>query len=178
VRTQDLVRQRDREGSVLDARVVLALGGELLRRRAQLLGGARHRRSRRELGGAVVAVVAEGREVVLVGRARHVDLRGLRGVLVEVRGQREARRHHADHLVRHAVELDAAPDHARIAGVTALPERMPQHHDVRPARTVLLGCDAAADERPRAQHREGARGDEAHVDARRLAIAGQVLRVE
>jgi hypothetical protein len=178
VRSQDLVRHRHREGAVLDAGVVLAFGRELLRRRAQLLGGARHARSGHELGRAVVAVVAERREVVLVGRPRHVELRGLGRVLVEVGGQREARRHHADHLVGHAVELDAAPDQGGVAGEAALPQRVAQHHDVRPAGAVFLGRDAAAEKGPRAEHREGARGDEADVDARRLAVAREVLRVE
>ena len=129
VLSQDLVRQRHREGLVVLSRVVAPLCGELLHRRLQLGGGASRGGAGAQPRRRVVAVAVEVGELVGLGGTRHVELRGLRRVLAEVGGQGEPWRHDADDLVGHPVEGDRTPEDGRVAAEAALPEGVPEDRD-------------------------------------------------
>src|SRR5436853_7157618 len=82
--------------------------------------------------------------------------------------------HHADDGVALAIEHDAAPDDLVIAGELALPETVAEYRDL--IVTGLIFCiekDPPAPRRRR-QRREEAGCNERHIDAFRLACAGQV----
>ena len=128
------------------------LGAQLLDRRARAKPGD---------------VLHEGRsrrgQVALVDREWGPELR------FDV-GRLEPGPHHADDLVRLAVDRDRAADHGGIAAVAALPEAVAQDDDVRVGPIFLFG-EGAAQDGPAAQQAEDPRRDERRGHALRIAVA-------
>ena len=88
--------------------------------------------------------------------------------------QPEARWQDPDHLVGDAVYLDRASHQAGVAAVAAEPEPVAEHHHVRPAGHLFIGCEGAPQHRLHAEQREEVGGDRGEVHPLRLAIAGEV----
>ena len=174
-RADDLVVEAHRERGELH----LAREGTLVRQlagdAAQVVVGAGDGGARGEARDRVVAVApVVGPELLGLGRARHPQLRRVGRVLAEVGGQREAARHDAHDLVRHAVDLDRAADHRRVARVASLPQRVAEDSELRPARPVLRLREAAPEERRDAERLERVRRDLAGGDPHGLAVAREV----
>ncbi len=72
---------------------------------------------------------------------------GHRGVVREA----ESRRHHADDLVRNAVERERAPDRSRITTQPADPEGVAHHHHAVASRRLLLRQKSASQRRGNAE---------------------------
>ena len=87
-------------------------------------------------------------------------------------GEVEARRHHADHHMRFAVEGDASPDHRRIPPELRLPERVAEHQ--LPAVRFAGGIEHPAQQRRDPEQREHLGRDAGHREAARLARAHEV----
>ena len=83
-----------------------------------------------------VAAVARGR-LLRIERERRPDLRAV--------GKREARRRHADDLVRLAVDDDAASDDRRVAVEAPLPNAVADDDDVMAAERLVVAHEAAAE---------------------------------
>ena len=170
--SRDLVGERYGEGREAHGLGVEPFLGEAAGHRLELGRGLRGRRSRRELRRRVEAVIA-----ALLGgveEERHPELRRLRGVLAEVRGKTEAAGHDADHLAGPAVDQDRPAHEPGVAPVAALPEPVADdHHRVR-ARLLLFRSEVPAEDRIRAQGREGVDGDGGDAHAHRVPVPREV----
>ena len=93
--------------------------------------------------------------------------------IVFLRHESEPGRHDADDFSRIVVQLDRASEDARVAAKTALPELMAEDGNPRCVWPVVVGRYGPAQKWRHAQQREEFRGDELHLQARRLAVAGQ-----
>jgi hypothetical protein len=89
---------------------------------------------------------------VAVERERRPDLR--RPLALEVGGQPEIRRHHADHRAEPAVQLDGSAHHRGVAAEAALPQPVAEQRDIVAARKVLLRGERPPEQRPTAQRLE------------------------
>src|SRR5205085_11975871 len=82
--------------------------------------------------------------------------------------------HHADDRVALAVEHDTAPDDLFVAGELALPEAVAEHRDLIVAGPVFGLEEGPPAQGRRAERRKEVGSNECHIDALRLARAGQV----
>jgi hypothetical protein len=108
------------------------------------------------------------RQPVVVGaaqRQRHPEL-------VALCREVEAGGHHADDGVGAPVGDHRAPEHRRVAGESALPERVAQHHHGVAAGLVLVAAERAAEERADGESLEEAVGHEL-ADHQLRVVAGQ-----
>ena len=116
----------------------------------------------------------------LVGEARHaVDPEGpeLHVVPVEpdrppqlhlLLREREPGRHHTDHFDARPVEIDDAPNHARIGAEPGTPQAVAQHGHRRGARPVFLGGERTAEAGRCPHHVEERRGNARRRHALRI----------
>jgi hypothetical protein len=116
--------------------------------------GAAHARQRTRQRHEPVGIAALELLLPIAGarveRDRQPEVEGEAG-----EGAGEARRRHADHRTRHAVHPHRAPDHGRVGGVAATPERVGEHHHRRAAgRGRLLAVPEAAERRAYAERGE------------------------
>ncbi len=88
---------------------------------------------------------------------------------VDISGEVEARRHHADDVVDLAVEHQRTADGIGRAAETALPEAMAEDHRRLPARGILGGGERPAQRRADAQHLEQIGGDQPNPQPLRRA---------
>ena len=125
---------------------------------------------------ATVAAAAQPSHTdVSVGKAVAGGARDHRGEpRVRTRlGKRERRRHDADDRRGHAVQRDGCAQHRGVAAESAHPEPVRQDSDQRSARCALLCREPATARRRHPQHRRQGRCRPHHLDALRLAPAGQ-----
>ena len=150
-RADDFIGQRQRHRVELHLHRVEAFGRHRAGDAMQFVGGLRHRRAGREPRRGEQPVTA------VVGRVRiHLerDPQLARLGILEIRRQREPRRHHADDLVALAVDQDAAADDRRIRRVAAVPHPESENDHPRTAWQVFLGRERTADERGRTEGRK------------------------
>jgi hypothetical protein len=114
---------------------------------------------RQELG-----ATAEGR----VGALRHQQVGGAR--------QHQPGRRDADHRARDAVERDRPADDRRVATEAPLPEGVAEHDDARHAAALLVGREAAAEHRRRAEHAQVVGRHRRAARALGRTVAGDVVR--
>ena len=124
---------------------------------------------RRRRGEQPVTSVIHARRIELL---RHPELGWLR-ILVVGRKQ-EPSRHDADDLVGPAVDLNGPSDDRRIGAISAAPQRVAEHDDVRPFGEVLGGRENPSDGRTHSEDRKRVRRDAGGCDTLRVTAAGQV----
>ena len=151
--SENLVLQADGQRTELHVGRVEAVPREAGGEGAEFGGGRIRRGAGREFRGGVepMAAALDGRRV---DRQGDPQLGRLRRVLRVVGRQLEAGRHHADDRVRPAVEVDRAPQNARIAAELAMPEPMAENRDGVLAGHVFRRRERAAEQRLRAQRVE------------------------
>ena len=108
-------------------------------------------------------------------RQQHLGVLGAAQRGQHLARQREGRRQHADDRVRLAVERDGAANDAGVGAESPRPGAVPQHRRAGAARHVVFRQEQSAQARTRAQHRQQVRRHANRADARRIALAGQVL---
>ncbi len=91
----------------------------------------------------------------------------------ESSGRRNAGRHHADHGAGPAIELDLAPDHARVATEAPLPQAVADHNRAGGASGDIGRREHAAERRRHAQGGEQFGGDRRRDDAFGLGAVGE-----
>ena len=116
-------------------------------------------------GGDAGLQAREHGEVADVAAAALLRRRDRRHPQLGVGRELDAGRHHADHRGRLAVDADRQAEHAAIAAVARLPQRVAEDHHALGARLVVAAPEAAAEEHRLAQDVEGVGGD---PDARRV----------
>ena len=175
--TSSAGRMRPDDRSSSERTLSVHVGAKVVRvRRLQILGERRHLglralerdaglEPRREIQVLVRVAAGERRRLE---RERHEQI-GLAG-----EEAREALRHHADDLIRLAIQLDRLSDRARLAGKEPRPHAVAQHDDVLLARVVVVAAERAAEHRRHAEHVKPVAGDAHARYALGVAGAGEV----